>query len=189
MTIAQTLTEVTEAARAGNRVRYEFHNEINAIDFGLRLVDVQEWNLQPERCQFKGDFGVDTIATQAEQECHGILQKHPRHERKKPHAVVAKLGQIGRRFIGGQDERTISRIDQSHHDNGDDGIGPYDRKVDADGDRRGLEGQDKRRYKRFNVRPWVRRDDRQGQDKGNGQPCPARCPSGKGGDRPQCDCN
>lgn len=68
LTIAQTLTEVTQAARAGGRVRYEFENEVNAIDFGLRLTDVQEWGLEPERCQFKGDFAVDTIATSEEQE-------------------------------------------------------------------------------------------------------------------------
>jgi hypothetical protein len=67
LSIAQTLTEVTEAARAGKRVRYEFQNEIDVIDVGLRLADVAAWKLQPERCQFKGDFGPDSIATEEEQ--------------------------------------------------------------------------------------------------------------------------
>src|SRR5262249_45004657 len=47
--------------------KYEFENEINVIDFGLRLVDVQKYELKSEACRFKGHFPRDTIATKEEQ--------------------------------------------------------------------------------------------------------------------------
>ncbi|MFH1919781.1 MAG: hypothetical protein ABIP48_07860 [Planctomycetota bacterium] len=61
--IAQSLTEVSAAARESNRVRYEFKNEINVIDMGIRLADVHEWKLEAESVLFKGDFAVDSLAT------------------------------------------------------------------------------------------------------------------------------
>ena len=66
--IAQNLTAVSEAARESDRVRYEFANEIDVIDLGIRLTDVQEWNLDAESVRFKGDFGFDSLATPEEQE-------------------------------------------------------------------------------------------------------------------------
>ena len=66
--IAQNLTTVSEAARDSDRVRYEFANEIDVIDLGIRLVDVQEWSLDAESVAFKGDFGLDSLATPEEQE-------------------------------------------------------------------------------------------------------------------------
>ena len=49
-------------------MRYEFMNDIDFIDIGLRLADVEEWNLETESVRFKGDFGPDTIATPEEQD-------------------------------------------------------------------------------------------------------------------------
>ena len=66
--ISQNLTAVSEAARESNRVRYEFANDLDVIDLGIRLADVQKWNLEAESVSFKGDFGCDSIATPEEQE-------------------------------------------------------------------------------------------------------------------------
>jgi len=66
--ISQTLTSVSWAAEEAGRVRYEFVNEIDFIDIGLRLEDVEQWNLASESVRFKGDFGLDTIATPEEQD-------------------------------------------------------------------------------------------------------------------------
>ena len=66
--ISQNLTAVSEAARESNRVRYEFANDVNVIDLGIRLADVQKWGLESEQVSFKGDFGCDSIATREEQE-------------------------------------------------------------------------------------------------------------------------
>lgn len=66
--IAQNLTSVSQAAVDTHRVRYEFTNDINVIDLGVRLADVEEWHLESEDVGFKGDFGPDTIATPEEQE-------------------------------------------------------------------------------------------------------------------------
>ncbi|NUQ60905.1 MAG: hypothetical protein HUU20_00340 [Pirellulales bacterium] len=65
--IAQNLTTVSEAARESDRVRYEFRNEINVIDLGIRLTDVEQWHLEAESVRFKGDFGPDSIVTSDEQ--------------------------------------------------------------------------------------------------------------------------
>jgi len=65
--ISKNLTEVSLAARPGNRVRYEFTNEVNVIDLGLRLGDVERWDLEPESVRFKGGFDRDSIATKEEQ--------------------------------------------------------------------------------------------------------------------------
>ena len=54
LSIAENLTEVSWQAEESNRVRYEFQNQINVIDLGLRLADVEQWNLASERVRFKG---------------------------------------------------------------------------------------------------------------------------------------
>jgi hypothetical protein len=42
--------------------------DFRAHDLGLRLTDVQKYNLKSERCRFKGYFSSDTIATPEEQD-------------------------------------------------------------------------------------------------------------------------
>jgi hypothetical protein len=64
--ISQRLTTVSEAARLNHRVVYEFQNEINVIDLGLRLSDVQQYGLRGESCRFKGHFAADSICTEKE---------------------------------------------------------------------------------------------------------------------------
>jgi hypothetical protein len=49
-------------------VKYQFQNDIDVTDLGLRLVDVRKYDLKSERVRFKGTFPFDTIATTAEQE-------------------------------------------------------------------------------------------------------------------------
>jgi len=66
--IAQTLTSVSWAAEEADRVRYEFKNDIEFVDLGLRLTDVEQWDLEMESVHFKGDFGFDTTATPEEQQ-------------------------------------------------------------------------------------------------------------------------
>ena len=68
LSIAQNLTSVSCAAEDAGRVRYEFENEINVIDLGLRLEDVTKWKLEPERVRFKGGFDEFSIATPKERE-------------------------------------------------------------------------------------------------------------------------
>ena len=65
--ISQTLTSVSLAAEEADRVRYQFENEINVIDLGLRLNDVKKWKLESESVRFKGGFDLDSIATPDEQ--------------------------------------------------------------------------------------------------------------------------
>jgi hypothetical protein len=65
--ICQRLTTVSDYARFNDLVKYEFENEINVTDLGLRLTDVEKYDLKSERCRFKGDFPSDTIATAEEQ--------------------------------------------------------------------------------------------------------------------------
>lgn len=66
--IANALTTVTLAAEEAERVRYRFENEINVIDIGVRLADVEQWNLESEPCDFKGGFSPDSLATPEEQQ-------------------------------------------------------------------------------------------------------------------------
>ncbi len=66
--ISQRLTRVSEWAEANDRVAYEFQNEINVTDLGLRLEDVEEYELADEQCEFKGYFASDSICTDAEKE-------------------------------------------------------------------------------------------------------------------------
>ncbi len=61
--IADCLTEVSLAAEATDRVAYRFENEIKVMDFGLRLVDVQNYALASERC--KRNYGTSGM-TKAE---------------------------------------------------------------------------------------------------------------------------
>jgi hypothetical protein len=65
--IFQCLTAVSDAARERDLVVYEFEHEIDCRDLGLRLEDVEGHRLPPERCRFKGSFGLDTTATKEEQ--------------------------------------------------------------------------------------------------------------------------
>ena len=66
--ISQTLTSVSEAAWESGRVRYEFNNDVNVIDLGLRLTDITKWKLQSEKVRFNGTFDGDSIATKEEQD-------------------------------------------------------------------------------------------------------------------------
>lgn len=66
--IAQRLTRVSDWAIDNDRVTYEFKNEINVHDFGLRLSDVEEYGLADEEFDFQGHFASDSIATEEERE-------------------------------------------------------------------------------------------------------------------------
>ena len=66
--ISQTLTQISDAALFGERVRYEFRHEVNVIDLGLRLADVEKWGLESESVRFKGEFASDSIATPEDQD-------------------------------------------------------------------------------------------------------------------------
>ncbi|MBW3599072.1 MAG: hypothetical protein KY475_17605 [Planctomycetes bacterium] len=49
--IAQCLTTVSDWAIDNDRVAYDFRNDIDVTDLGLRLADVEEYGLQSERCK------------------------------------------------------------------------------------------------------------------------------------------
>ncbi len=66
--ISQRLTTVSDHARDNDLVKYEFLNEINVTDLGLRLEDVEHYGLRSEKVRFKGNFASDSIATAKEQE-------------------------------------------------------------------------------------------------------------------------
>lgn len=66
--ISQRLTRVSDWARYSDRVTYEFENEINVTDLGLRLEDVEKYDLDHEEVEFKGRFARDSICTKAEKE-------------------------------------------------------------------------------------------------------------------------
>ncbi len=65
--IAQRLTTVSQNRREDQQ-RYQFENDVNVIDLGLRLEDVQARDLESEYVHFKGGFDSDTIATPEEQQ-------------------------------------------------------------------------------------------------------------------------
>ena len=65
--IPQRLTTVSDHARDNDLVKYEFQNEINVTDLGLRLADIEKYHLKSEKVRFKGGFPMDTIATKEEQ--------------------------------------------------------------------------------------------------------------------------
>jgi hypothetical protein len=58
-------------------VTYQFENRINVTDLGLRLSDVEKYELSSETVGFKGYFAADSIATPEEQE---FLKSHRRVE-------------------------------------------------------------------------------------------------------------
>ena len=66
--ISQRLTQVSDWARNNDRVAYEFTNEIQVVDLGLRLADVEHYGLASEACEFRGQFARDSICTPEEQE-------------------------------------------------------------------------------------------------------------------------
>lgn len=66
--IAERLVSTSLAAQESNRERYRFRNNIKPIDLGLRLEDVKRWGLEPEECDFKGNFAHDTTTTKEEQD-------------------------------------------------------------------------------------------------------------------------
>lgn len=66
--ISQRLTTVSDWAEAKDRVTYRFRNKIDVTDLGLRLTDVEQYGLQSEACEFKGQFAYDSIATVEEKE-------------------------------------------------------------------------------------------------------------------------
>jgi hypothetical protein len=66
--ISQRLTKVSEWAEDNDRVTYRFKNEINVTDLGLRLEDVEEYDLADETCEFNGHFADDSICTAEEME-------------------------------------------------------------------------------------------------------------------------
>jgi hypothetical protein len=64
--IANAATRVTEAAWRDDRVKYEFINDLNTIDIGLRLEDVEKWDLDSEPCTPPPEHGEIPGATQDE---------------------------------------------------------------------------------------------------------------------------
>jgi hypothetical protein len=66
--IAQRLVSVSDGAQLEDRVAYEFRNEIDVIDLGLKLEDARHYDLQEEDCEFKGRFAKDSLASEEEQE-------------------------------------------------------------------------------------------------------------------------
>lgn len=61
--IAECLTKISDTAAWTDRVAYYFENEIKSIDFGLRLEDVQKYELAHEQC--KANWGAASM-TKAE---------------------------------------------------------------------------------------------------------------------------
>jgi hypothetical protein len=66
--IAQRLTCVSGWAEDNDRVAYQFRNDIDVTDLGLRLADVRKYGLEAraESCRFKGYFADDSLATEEE---------------------------------------------------------------------------------------------------------------------------
>lgn len=75
--ISQRLTTVSDYALENDLVKYDFKNEIDVTDLGLRLADVRKYDLKSEGCTFKGHFPADSIATPEEQ---AFLRSHRRVE-------------------------------------------------------------------------------------------------------------
>jgi hypothetical protein len=66
--IGQRLTSVSSWAEENDLVKYQFENEIDVHDLGLRLDDVHHYKLEhlAEKCRFKGRFAKDSITTPQE---------------------------------------------------------------------------------------------------------------------------
>jgi hypothetical protein len=65
--ISECLIRVSGAALENNLVKYQFDNKIRVSDLGLRLADVDKYQLQSEHVMFKGDFAWNSICTADEQ--------------------------------------------------------------------------------------------------------------------------
>ena len=67
--ISKRLTSVSDWAEEQDRVAYEFQNQINVTDLGLRLPDIKKYDLASERCEFKGrrDWNADKFCTAEEE--------------------------------------------------------------------------------------------------------------------------
>jgi hypothetical protein len=67
--ISKRLTSVSDWAEEQDRVAYRFENEINVTDIGLRLPDIEKYDLASERCEFKGrrNWNADGFCTAAEE--------------------------------------------------------------------------------------------------------------------------
>ena len=68
--ISQRLTKVSDWAIDADRVAYQFENDIDVTDLGLRLADAEKYGLldKAEGCKFEGHFASDSIATPEERE-------------------------------------------------------------------------------------------------------------------------
>src|SRR5262249_18068637 len=62
--ISQRLTQVSDWALEYDRVTYEFKNDIEVTDLGLRLGDVEKYDLGEEEVEFEGSFARDSICTE-----------------------------------------------------------------------------------------------------------------------------
>ena len=64
--ICHNLGQVSDAAEESGTVAYQFKNEIQIVDLGLRLADAKRLNLKSERFQFAGYFDPDWDITEEE---------------------------------------------------------------------------------------------------------------------------
>ena len=64
--IGHCLTQVSDRAEETDTVLYRFENEIDVTDLGLRLSDVEKYELASEEFEFSGDFASDSICTGVE---------------------------------------------------------------------------------------------------------------------------
>jgi hypothetical protein len=64
--ICNAATRVTDSAAETDRIKYEFLHDLNAIDIGVRLADVEHWGLEPEPCKPPSRDKHIPGATQAE---------------------------------------------------------------------------------------------------------------------------
>ncbi len=64
--IANAATTVTEAAERDDRVKYEFTHNLNSTDIGLRLEDVEKWDLNSEPCKAPPELSDIPGATEDE---------------------------------------------------------------------------------------------------------------------------
>lgn len=67
--ISKCLTTVSDWAREQDRVAYEFENDINVHDIGLRLEDIEKYELSDEQFDFKGrrNWNSDKFCTAEEE--------------------------------------------------------------------------------------------------------------------------
>ncbi len=65
--ISQRLTTVSDWARSNDRVTYDFENEIDFTDLGLRIEDINQYQLTDEKAKLSGRFNgeVDRIVEDA----------------------------------------------------------------------------------------------------------------------------